>query len=61
METITTEDKGQRDRMYEDLKKFGNELERQVVKFSDVKELPPVPFDTKRRFISTWSVAYPKS
>lgn len=33
-EVITTQDKGARDRMFEDLRKNGNDLERQVVKFS---------------------------
>ncbi len=34
MEVITTTDKDQRDRLFEDLRKNGNELEKQVVKFS---------------------------
>lgn len=33
-EVITTTNKDQRDRMFDDLRKNGNELERQVVKFS---------------------------
>lgn len=33
-EVITTTDKEARDRMFEDLRRNGNELERQVVKFS---------------------------
>lgn len=59
MEVIQTEDKDQRDRLYEDLKRHGNELERKVVKFSDVRELAPV--NGKRKFISVWCVSYPKS
>lgn len=34
VEVITTHDKDVRDRLFEDLRKNGNELERQVVKFS---------------------------
>jgi len=34
MEVITTTDKSQRDRLFDDLRKNGNEQERQVVKFS---------------------------
>lgn len=34
MEVITTTDKSQRDRLFQDLRQNGNELERQVVKFS---------------------------
>jgi hypothetical protein len=37
MEVVTTTDKDQRDRLFEDLRKNGNELERQVVKFSGVE------------------------
>ena len=33
-EVITTTDKARRDEMFQDLRKNGNELERQVVKFS---------------------------
>ena len=36
-EVITTTDKDQRDRMFQDLRRNGNELERQVVKFSSVE------------------------
>ena len=34
MEVIATADKAQRDKLFEDLRRNGNELERQVVKFS---------------------------
>lgn len=34
MEVVTTVDKAQRDRIFTDLRKNGDELERQVVKFS---------------------------
>jgi len=37
MEVVTTVDKSQRDRLFEDLRKNGNELEKQVVKFSGVE------------------------
>lgn len=36
-EVITTTDKAARDRTFEDLRKNGNENERQVVKFSSVQ------------------------
>ena len=39
MEIVTTTDKDQRDRLFEDLRKNGNELERQVVKFSSVEPI----------------------
>lgn len=46
MEVITTIDKDQRDRLFEDLRKNGNELERQVVKFSGVE--PVLGLDGKQ-------------
>jgi hypothetical protein len=75
-EVITTTDKAQRDRMFEDLRRNGNELERQVVKFSGNQ--PVLGPDGKQdgywklyegvgkpqfrpAFQSTWSVAYPRS
>ena len=75
-EIITTTDKAQRDRLFEDLRKNGNELERQVVKFSGNQ--PVLGPDGKQdgywklyegvgkpqfrpMFQSTWSVAYPRS
>lgn len=75
-EIITTTDKAQRDRMFTDLRKNGDEFEKQAVKFSSVE---PVMKDDgqvmKFRFYpgkkprvqprpvfeSTWSVAYPRS
>jgi hypothetical protein len=76
-EVITTTDKAQRDRMFEDLRRNGNELERQVVKFSGnqsvlgeegTQEGRFVFYDRRQRkpqwrplFQSTWSVAYPRS
>jgi hypothetical protein len=38
-EVVTTTDKDQRDRLFEDLRKNGNELERQAVKFSGVEPI----------------------
>ena len=55
-EVITTTDKERRDRMYKDLRQNGDELERQVVKFSSVE---PHPLK-QGQFISNWSIAYPK-
>ncbi len=37
MEVLTMHDKSQRDRLFEDLRVNGNELEKQVVKFSGVE------------------------
>jgi hypothetical protein len=37
MEVITTTDKDARDRMFDDLRKNGNKLEKQVMKFSGVE------------------------
>jgi hypothetical protein len=44
MEVVTTADKDQRDRLFQDLRKNGNELERQVVKFSGFE--PVMVMDT---------------
>jgi len=55
-EVITTTDKARRDCMFQDLRQNGNELERQVVKFSGNE---PHPLK-QGQFISNWSVAYPK-
>lgn len=73
-EVITTTDKAQRDRMFADFRKNGDELERQVVKFSGnqlvgdeiVKNYAgrdhgPESGRTRQVFESTWSVAYPRS
>ena len=56
-EIVTTIDKDQRDRLFADLRKNGNELERQVVKFSGNEPHPLKP----GQWISNWSVAYPGS
>lgn len=51
-EVITTYDKGQRDRLYEDLRRNGNEQEKQVVKFSSVERLPEdrvIQYGTRER------------
>ena len=56
-EVITTTDKAQRDAMFEDLRKNGNDLEKQVVKFSGAQlkdEGRP-----QAGYVSNWSVAYP--
>ena len=53
-EVITTTDKVQRDRLFEDLRKNGNELERQVVKFSGnqpvLKEDGTQQFDVRQYY-----------
>ena len=67
-EVITTTDKDQRDRLFQDLRKNGNELEKQVVKFSGVEVVPNVDVvsttDARRiirkEYRSTFSVAYPR-
>ena len=77
MEVITTTDKNQRDRLFEDLRKKGNELERQVVKFSSnepttdadgnagkiiyYSETLGATSQFRPFYRSTWSVAYPTS
>ena len=38
-EVITTVDKNQRDRLFDDLRRNGNELEKRVVKFSGVEPI----------------------
>jgi hypothetical protein len=64
-EIITTTDKAKRDQMFQDLRQNGNELERQVVKFSSNEPDDDLFINTStgRRLIyrSTWSVAYPTS
>ena len=70
MEVMTFPDKDARNRVYEDLRKNGDDLERQVVRFSDSE-----PTGEKRVILqgrgnrvgfrpvyrSTYSVAYPRS
>jgi hypothetical protein len=69
-EVMTFPDKDARNRVYEDLRRNGDDLERQVVKFSDCE-----PTGEKRVVLqgrgarvgfrlvyrSTYSVAYPRS
>jgi hypothetical protein len=77
MEVITTTDKTLRDRMFEDFRQNGNELEKQVVKFSGWEPVMGEDGTQRGRFVSyvrvtgkcqwrplfrsTWSVAYPKT
>lgn len=59
-EVITTTDKAKRDEMFQDLKRNGNHMERQVVKFSGVQEEPIELFGKLwKAYKSSWSVAYP--
>ncbi len=62
MEVITTTDKDQRDRMFDDLRKNGNRLERQVVKSSSVETVmvkDSISGKVVPTYRSTYSVAYP--
>lgn len=67
MEIMTFTDKWTRDSAYQDLRKNGDSLERQVVKFSsceavigdDVQSINEAYTTFKYR--STWSLAYPRS
>jgi hypothetical protein len=70
-EVITMQDKAARDKMYADLRANGDELERQVVRFSSYELY--VPDDAaigagsinevyaNCRYRQTWSIAYPRS
>lgn len=75
-EIITSHDKDQRDRLFDDLRQNGNELERQVVKFSGNEPVLNEINEQDYRFTfyegsrnpqprpiyrNTWSVAYPTS
>jgi hypothetical protein len=76
-EVITTTDKAKRDQMFQDLRRNGDKLERQVVKFSSNEPFVDENGDTgkivyysdtrgastqMRPFCrSTWSIAYPTS
>ena len=69
-EVITTTDKDKRDRGYQDLRQNGNELERQVVRFSSCELTEDVEhvwyersktFQVRPIYRSTWSLAYPRS
>jgi hypothetical protein len=69
-EVITTADKSRRDSLFADLRLNGNELERQVVKFSGneptdaapriVRYAPNAKPQYRPVYRSTWSVAYPQ-
>jgi hypothetical protein len=59
MEIITTDDKAQRDRLFKAFRASEDPLERQVVKFSGVREVPPTKAGEVLTYRSTWSVAYP--
>jgi len=60
-------DKDKRDAMYADLRKNGDELERQVVRFSsceailDDENLAEIDDKYRVKYRQTWSVAYPRS
>ena len=61
-EVITMQDKAARDKMYADLRANGDELERQVVRFSGSELVIPDADDHAiRRYRQTWSIAYPRS
>jgi hypothetical protein len=60
-EVVTTTDKDARDRMYQDLRQNGNELERQVIKFSSCEEYFLDDGNLKIKWRQTWSLAYPRS
>ena len=74
MEVVTTPHKDQRDRMYQDLRQNGNELERQVIRFSSCEPVLEVgepatiirihgrkgPGEIRQIWHSTWSIAYPR-
>lgn len=71
MEVFQYTDKTVRDFAFKDLRKNGDELERQVVKFSGCEIVPDEyvqiwyekgkKFYTRPVYRSTWSVAYPRS
>lgn len=71
VEVITTTDKALRDRMFEEFRRDGNELEKQVVKFSSneltdaapriVRYSPNAKPQLRPVYRSTWSVAYPRT
>jgi hypothetical protein len=68
---ITTTDKDQRDRIYEDLRANGDEGEKKAVRFSSVELVTPAQYGepkpghkrptliAKPVYRSTWSVAHP--
>jgi hypothetical protein len=75
-EVVTMTDKNKRDAMYQDLRTNGDELERQVVRFSSYEPVlnengaqviifcrfhGPGKFQDRPIYQQTWSVAYPRS
>ncbi len=63
MEIITTTDKDQRDRLFDDLRKNGTELEKQVVKFSGnepVLDNEGKPLHRFQRYFLTGHVGMPQ-
>jgi hypothetical protein len=69
MEVITMDDKAKRDDMFHRYRAEGDDLERQVVKFSDCRLLVSsevegeivVDNSGRARYISTWSISYPSN
>jgi hypothetical protein len=72
IEVITTPDKDKRDQMYEDLRRHGDELEKQVIRFSGCEKIGEMriyrrpgqfdgPYELRPVYRSTWSLAYPRS
>lgn len=62
-EVITTRSKAQRDSMFQDFKQNGTKLEKQAVKFSgnEFEKIAETEDEVTGRWISNWSVAYPRS
>ena len=61
-EVVTTTDKAARDQMFADLRANGDELERQVVRFSGCEEyFVDDGVQLKTSWRSTFSIAYPRS
>ena len=58
-EVITMDDKAQRDRLFQQYRASDDAGERQVVKFSGVREVPPTKAGEVLTYRSTWSIAYP--
>lgn len=60
MEVLTMDDKGKRDALFQELRRSNKPNERQVVKFSGVRDVPPTKAGEVLTYRSTWSVAYPE-
>ena len=58
-EVFTTDDKQKRDEMFQQLRNSDQPNERQVVKFSSARDVPPTKAGEVLTYRSTWSVAYP--